>query len=114
MQLRKDERKRWFLVMRPEDANQPGSAWFRVGAASRGKLVVRPIAPEGWLSLVAFLMFWIAATMAIWVWGYRSGMFSAAFAIMATVLVAGIVVAAFIRLVCERMTGLPPPEGQSR
>jgi uncharacterized membrane protein len=113
MELRKNMRKRWFLVMRPDDANQPGSAWFRVGAASRGKVVVRPIAPEGWLALLVAIAAFIVATAAIWGWGHRSGTFSLAFAIMATVLVAGIVVAGLVRLIAVRMTTLPP-EGQSR
>ena len=113
MLMRDDTRNRWFLVMKPGEANRPGSAWFRVGAASRGKLVVRPIAPEGWLSLMGFLVVWVAATVAIWIWGYGSGAFSSAFAILATVLVAGIVIAGFIRLVVGRMTELPP-DAQSR
>ena len=114
MLMRDDTRNRWFLVMKPGDANRPQSAWFRVGAAARGKLVVRPIAPEGWLSLAAFLVAWIFGSIAIWVWGYGSGEFSLAFAVLATVLIAGIVIAGFIRLVIGRMTELPPPDDQSR
>jgi hypothetical protein len=113
MLMRDDTRNRWFLVMRPGDASRPGSAWFRIGA-SRGKFVIRPITPEGWLSLVAFIATWWLALMAIWVWGFAFGGFSLAFAILATVLITGAVVAGFIRLVVGRMTELPPSGGQSR
>jgi hypothetical protein len=115
MLMRDDTRNRWFLVMRPGDANKPGSAWFRVGAASRGKIVVRPIAPEGWLALVAFAAAWVMGSIGIWVGGFGSGEFSPGFAILATVLISGIVIAGFIRLVVGRMTHIPqPPDGQSR
>ncbi len=103
------KRKRWFLVMGPGDANRPGSAWFRAGAASRGKLVVRPITTEGWLSVGLFVIVWIVASMAIWVLGYRSGVFSLAFAVMATFLIAALAIVGFWRLICTRMTTLPPP-----
>ena len=96
------------MVMTAKDANRPGSQWARLDAASLGKVVVRPITSAGWLSLAGFVVVWIAATLEIWVFGFRSGEFSLAFAIFATVLVAGIVIAAFIRLVIIRMTGLPP------
>jgi hypothetical protein len=112
MLLRNDMRGRWFLVMTSASADRPDSAWFRVGLVSRGKVVVRPIAPHGWLAVGAFLTVWVLASIAIWVLGYGSGEFSLAFAILATVLVAGIVIAGFIRLVCVTMTtlsdGQPP------
>jgi hypothetical protein len=101
-------RRPWFAVMTSKDANRPGSRWVRLDAASLGKVVVRPITSEGWLSLAAFVVVWIAATLVIWVFGFRSGAFSLAFAILATVLVAGIVIASFIRLIVVRMTALPP------
>jgi hypothetical protein len=112
--MRDDMRNRWFLVMKPGDANRPGSGWFRIGGASRGKLVVRPIALEGWLALAGFVAAWLLATIAVWVCGYGSGEFSLAFAMLATVLVAGIVIAGFIRLAVGRMTQLTPRDGQSR
>jgi hypothetical protein len=99
--------------MTAKDANQPGSQWARLDAASLGKVVVRPITSEGWLSLAVFVAVWIVATLVIWVWGFRSGAFSLAFAIFATVLVAGIVVASFVRLVIIRMA-VSPPDAQSR
>jgi uncharacterized membrane protein len=108
------ERQPWFLVMMPSDANRAGSQWVRQGAASRRKVVVRPITTEGWLSLAAFIAALVVATLAIWLWGFRSGTFSLAFAIMATVLVIGIVVAGFIRLVNARMTTLAQYNSQSR
>ena len=104
-------RRPWFTVMAAKDANQPGSQWARLDAASLGKVVVRPVTSAGWLSLAAFVVVWIAATLVIWVFGFRSGEFSLAFAILATVLVAGIVIATFIRFVVIRMTGLPPQDG---
>lgn len=107
-------RRPWFSVMTARNADQPGSHWTRLDAASLGKVVVRPITSEGWLSLVAFVLVWIVATLVIWLWGFRSGAFSLAFSIFATVLVAGIVVASFIRLVVIRMTELPPHDDQSR
>ena len=101
-------RKPWFLVMTPRDANRPGSQWVREGAASRGKIVVRPIAPEGWCALAAFIVLLVVATLVIWLWGFRSGTYSLAFAIMATVLVILAIVIGFIRLLLARMTRLPP------
>ncbi len=100
--------KPWFLVMTPEDANRPESQWARQGAVSFGKVVARPVAPEGWLALAGFIVVLVVATLAIWLWGFRSGTYSLAFAIMATVLVALLLVIGFIRLVRARMTQLPP------
>ena len=113
MLMRDDTRDRWFLVMRPGDANRPGSAWFRVGAA-RGKFSIRPIASQGWIALACFVAAWTLSSATIWGWGYGSGAFSAEFAIMATVLIALIVIAGFIRLVVGRMMELPPRDFQSR
>lgn len=107
-------RRPWFTVMASKDASQSGSRWRRLDAASLGKIDVRPVSSAGRLSLAIFVFVWIAATLAIWVWGFRSGAFTLAFAIFATVLVAGIVIVTFIRLVVLRMTGVPPPDAQSR
>jgi len=52
--------KPWFLVMTPKDANGPGADWKREHAASRGKIVARPIAKEGWIALVIFVACWTA------------------------------------------------------
>jgi hypothetical protein len=86
-------RRPWFAVMTVKDANRPGARWARLDAASLGKVVMRPITSVGWLSLAAFAFVWIAGSLLIWVWGFRSGAFSLAFAILATFLVAGIVIA---------------------
>jgi hypothetical protein len=83
-----------------------------VGAAAPGRLVLRPVAFTGWLA--SFVILWIGGTGAIWLWGFWSGLFSAEFAILATVLVAGILIASFIRLLCARMAELPPSKDHSR
>jgi hypothetical protein len=70
--------------------------------------VARPIAPGGWYALAAFIVMLVAATLAIWLWGFRSGIYSLTFAIVATALAALALVIGFVRLVCARMTRLPP------
>jgi len=102
-------RRPWFMVRTSKDANPSGSRWSRLDAASLGKLVVRPITSEGWVLLAVCVVGWIAATLVIWVLGFRSGEFSLAFAILATVLVAGIVIAIFVRFVVIGINGSPPP-----
>ncbi len=97
-------RSRLFLMMRSGDASRAGFPWFMVGAAVPGRFVLRPVALAGWLT--SFVLLWIGGTGAIWLWGYWSGLFSAEFAILATVLVGGILVASFIRLLCARMAEL--------
>jgi uncharacterized membrane protein YqhA len=101
------ERKPWFLVMRPQDANRPASQWVRAGAASRGKVVALPIAKEGWLALFAFIAALVAAPLTIWLGLFLSGRISAALAVAATVVVDVALIAAFIALVRSRMTRLP-------
>ncbi len=102
------DRKPWFLVMTPQDANKPAAQWVRQGAASRGKIVVRPIAQEGWYALAGFVALLIVAPLAIWLWGFGSGIYSLMFAVIATALVVLAIVIGFIRLVLARMTRLPP------
>jgi hypothetical protein len=102
------ERKAWFLVMGPADANRPGSQWVRLGAASQGKLVVRPISGEGWIALAAFVVLLVAGPLAIWTWLFLAGSLSVATAIAATVVLIAAVVSALILLVRARMTRLPP------
>ena len=70
--------------------------------------MVRPIAPEGWYALAGFIVVLVVAPLAIWLWGFRSGIYSLAFAVMATALVVLAIVIGFIRLVRARMTQLPP------
>jgi cation transport regulator ChaC len=55
----------------------------------------------------------VAASL-IWIWGYGSGVFSPAFAVLATVLAGGATVASYVRLICVLMTAPKPKEGQSR
>ena len=107
-------RNRLFQMLSARDANRTEFPWFMAGAPPHSKIAVRPIAPEGWWALAAFIAVWVVATVVIWVWGYLSGTFSMAFAIMATILVAGIGIAGFLRLMLSRMTELPPPDRQSR
>jgi len=108
MLLRDDTRNRWFLVMRPGDGHRSGSAWFRIGPATRGGLALRPIAPQGWIAIAAFAAAWGFTSMGVWVLGYGSGAYSAEFAILATVLIAGAAIAGFIRLMAGRIAYLPP------
>ena len=102
-----DDRKPWFLVMTPEDANRAGSQWVRVGA-SRGKVVARPIAPEGWMVLIAFVVAITVAPLIIWLAMFLPGQLSVAAAIVWTVIAEAILIAAFVMLVQSRMTRLPP------
>jgi hypothetical protein len=96
----------WFLVMTADDANRPGSSWVRLGAVSRGKVAVRPIAPEGWLTVIVFVLALVGAEIAVWAGAFRSGALSLPSAIVATILIAVIVIAGFIWAVRARMTRL--------
>jgi hypothetical protein len=107
-------RQPWFLVMAPKAASRFGSHWVGYGTLPSGDVVARLVTSENRRVLTAFGAAWLAATLTIWFGGFLSGVFSLAFAMLATVLVAGIVVASFIRFVCVRMTELPPRGGQSR
>jgi hypothetical protein len=101
------ERKPWFLVMTAANANQPDSGWTRVGAASRGKIVARPIAPEGWLTLLGFIALLIAAPLLIWLGGLLGGYVSLVEAIVATLLAIAVLVAGFVWIIRARSTRLP-------
>ena len=100
--------KPWFLVMTPEDANREGSQWLRQGAASCGKISVRPIAPEGWIALLVFLALLIALPLYLWTGLFSAGRLSAAGAIIATILTVAVLVCGLIWLIRTRMTRLPP------
>lgn len=100
------ERKPWFLVMAEQDANRSGS--HRAGAPSRGKVVVRPVAREGWLVTVAFAAMLTAAPLLIWLGLFATGRLSLAAAVAWTVVAAVVIVGGFVLLVQSRMATLPP------
>lgn len=106
MLMRDDMRNRWFRIAKPGNASRSGSAWFKVGRVADGKLVIRPITPQGWWALASFLMAWATATLTLWVVGYGHYGFTLEFAILGTVLVAMLILASLIRLVCVRMAAL--------
>jgi hypothetical protein len=103
------DKKPWFLVMRSEDANRPGSQWVRAGAASRGKVVARPIAPAGWLVLFGFVFVLPLSIVAIWVGLFvLGGLVTPIEAIVLTVLVIAALVTGLVMVIRSRMTRLPP------
>jgi hypothetical protein len=101
------ERKPWFLVRTTADANRPGSDWIRIGAASRRKIVARPIATEGWLVLFGCIALLVAAPLAIWLGAFGGGRLSLAPAIVATILAVAAIVAGLIWIIRTRSTRLP-------
>ena len=101
------ERKAWFLVMTPDEAKRPDAPWLRIGAG-RGKVVAAPIAPEGWLVLVAFVVLLVAAGLAIWTGGYAAGRLSLGWAGILTLIALTALILALIWIVRLRMTRLPP------
>jgi hypothetical protein len=96
----------WFLIMTPADANQPGSEWKRDGAASQGKLSVRPIATAGWLALAIFVSVWTFVPVLIWALGFGLGNLELMPAIIATVVFEIVAVGGFILLVWAKSTRL--------
>lgn len=98
--------KPWFLIMTPTDANQPGSEWKREGAASKGKISVRPIASEGWLALAVFVVIWMMVPLLIWSVGFGLGNLGAISAVIATIVFEIAAVGSFILLVWAKSTRL--------
>lgn len=98
--------KPWFLIMTPADANQPGSEWKREGAASKGKISVRPIAAEGWAALGIFVSIWTMVPLLIWGVGFGLGNLALTPAIIATVVFEIAIIGAFILLVWMKSTRL--------
>lgn len=96
----------WFLVMTPADANQPGSEWKRDGAASRGKISVRPIAPEGWAALGIFVAIWTMGPLVIWAFVFVGESLSVTAAVIATVVFEIAIIGTFILLVWAKSTRL--------
>ena len=107
-------RQPWFLVMAPKAGDRFRSHGAGYETPPRGDVLSRLVTSENRWPLAACGVVWLAATLLIWLGGFRSGMFSLAFAVMATVLIAGVVVASFVRLVCVRMVASEQREPQSR
>jgi hypothetical protein len=102
------ERKPWFLVMTPADANRPDAPWLRHGAASRRKVVATPIAIEGWLVILGFVAALVAVMLLIWIRGVAGGALSILAATIMTAVVAGAIVGGFACIVRSRSVRLPP------
>ena len=99
-------RQPWFLVMVPKAATRRNDFWVGYDTKPCGDVVARLVAPESRTLLAAFGTAWFIATLLIWIWGFGSGAFSTAFSVLATVLVAGVMVASYVRLICVLMA--PP------
>jgi len=105
-------RQPWFLVMVPKAAARRNDFWTGYDTKPpSGDVVARLVAPENRRLLAVFGIAWFVATLLIWIWGFGSGAFSPAFAVLATVLAAGVTVASYVRLICVLMI---PKRGQSR
>ncbi len=98
-------RQPWFLVMAPKAGDRFGTHWTGYETPPRGDVLSRLVTPENRWPLAACLFVLACRDALIWLGGFGSGMFSLAFAVMATVLAAGVVMASFVRLVCVRMVG---------
>jgi cytochrome bd-type quinol oxidase subunit 1 len=98
------DHKPWFFVMMPEDADRPGAQRDRREGISRGRMVVWPIALEGWVALLAFVATAIAVPLAVWLGMVLPGLMSTTLAMVWTVIVEAILAATFILLVQSRMT----------
>ena len=100
-------RQPWFLVMVPKAAAKRNDFWVAYDSKPPcGDVVTRMVAPENRMLLAAFVVAWLAAALLIWILGFGSGAFSAAFSVLATVLAAGVMVASYVRLICVLMA--PP------
>jgi hypothetical protein len=108
-------RQPWFLVMVPKAAARRNDFWVGYGTKlPRGDVMAGLVTRENRTLLAAFGVAWIVAASLIWIWGFGSGAFSAAFSVLATVLAAGVAVASYVRLICVLMTGPAPKKNQSR
>jgi hypothetical protein len=108
-------RQPWFLVMAPKAAARRNDFWVGYGTKlPRGDVMACLVKRENRTLLAAFGVAWLVAALLIWIWGYGSGVFSPAFAVLATVLAGGATVASYVRLICVLMTAPKPKEGQSR
>ena len=102
------ERKPWFMVMRPEQANQPGSNWVRIGAASRGKVSATPVACEGWANLFGFIALLVVPPLLIWVTGFAGGRLTLVAAAVLSIVALAIIVAGFVWILRTRSATLQP------
>ncbi|MBX9774587.1 MAG: hypothetical protein K2Y71_09250 [Xanthobacteraceae bacterium] len=97
-------RQPWFLVMVPKVAARRNDFWDGSDAKlPRGDVMARLVKRENRSLLLAFGFAWLVAALLIWIWGYGSGVFSPAFAVLATVLAAGVAAASYVRLICVQM-----------
>jgi hypothetical protein len=105
-------RQPWFLVMVPKAGAKRNDFWVGYGARPpRGDVMARLVTRENRTLLAAFGIAWFAAASLIWILGFGSGAFSPAFAMLATVLAAGVTVASYVRLICVLMTAPKRDEG---
>jgi hypothetical protein len=104
------QRKPWFLVMTPADANRPDAPWIRHGAVSRRKVVATPIAIEGWLVTLGFVAALVGVMLLIWMRGVAGGALSIPSAVLLTLVVGGAIIAGFVAIVRARSMRLPPAQ----
>src|SRR5688572_20743365 len=102
------QRKPWFLLMTPADANRPDALWLRRGAASGRKVVATPIAIEGWLVTLGFVAALVGVMLLIWMRGVAGGLLSVLSAVLLTLAVGGPIIGAFAWIVRARSMRLPP------
>jgi hypothetical protein len=108
-------RQPWFLVMVPKVATRRNDFWDGYDTKPpRGDVMARLVMRENRTLLAVFGVAWLVASALIWIGGCGSGLFSPAFAVLATVLAAGVVVASYVRLICVLMIRPTPRESQSR
>lgn len=104
------QRKPWFLLMTPADANRPDAPWLRRGAASRRKVVATPIAIEGWLVTLGFVAVLVGVMLLIWMRGVAGGALSILSGTLLTLVVGGAIIAGFAWIVRARSMRLPPAQ----
>ena len=107
-------RQPWFLVMVPKAGNRFGRHWDGYETTPCGDVLSRLLTPRHRRTLTGFGVAWLVATLFIWLCGVLTGIFSPAFAILATVLVGGVVVAGFVRLVCVQMAAQASAKARMR
>jgi len=97
------DKKPWYVVMTPANANEPDSQWVRHGAASHGKVVALPIAWEGWAAIGCFVLLVAGAPFLVWAVISHFGLGLEA-TITVALVVEAIVIAAFVLLIRSRST----------